>query len=123
VHFVNFAAKLLVHTRRALSSTVINSHQEPVSGEACNPLDPYWIFLSFLRWRSFTVLGTKVAPFPWLMWGVAFTACIVFSFSYWSCFIAWWGGLVQAPILDQAGCVITACQHVFQMILKIATTC
>jgi hypothetical protein len=31
VHFVNFAAKL-VHTRRALSSSVINSHQEPVSG-------------------------------------------------------------------------------------------
>jgi len=40
VHSVNFAAKL-VHTRRALSSTVINSHQEPVSGQACNPLDPH----------------------------------------------------------------------------------
>ena len=40
VHFVNFAAKL-VHTRRALSSTIINSHQEPVSGQACNPLDPH----------------------------------------------------------------------------------
>jgi len=39
VHSVNFAAKL-VHTRRALSSTVINSHQEPVSGQACNPPDP-----------------------------------------------------------------------------------
>jgi len=39
VHSVNFAAKL-VHTRRALSSTVINSHQQPVSGQACNPLDP-----------------------------------------------------------------------------------
>jgi len=36
VHSVNFAAKL-VHTRRALSSTVINFHQEPVSGQACNP--------------------------------------------------------------------------------------
>ena len=33
VHSVNFAAKL-VHTRRALSSTVFNSHQEPVSGQA-----------------------------------------------------------------------------------------
>jgi hypothetical protein len=63
VHSVNLAAKL-VHTRRALSSTIINSHQEPVSGQACNPLDPHWFFLSFLRWRSFTVLGTKVAPFP-----------------------------------------------------------
>ena len=40
VHSVNFAAKL-VHTRRALSSTVINSHQEPVSGQACNPPDPH----------------------------------------------------------------------------------
>jgi hypothetical protein len=33
VHSVNFAANL-VHTRRALSSTVINFHQEPVSGQA-----------------------------------------------------------------------------------------
>jgi len=40
VHSVNLAAKL-VHTRRALSSTVINSHQEPVSGQACNPPDPH----------------------------------------------------------------------------------
>jgi len=38
VHPVNFAAKL-VHIRRALSSTVINSHQEPVSGQACNLLE------------------------------------------------------------------------------------
>ena len=40
------AAKL-VHTRRALSSTVIDSHQEPVSGQACNPPDPHWFFLPF----------------------------------------------------------------------------
>jgi hypothetical protein len=41
VHFVHFAAKL-VHTRRALSSSVINSHQEElISGQACNPLDPH----------------------------------------------------------------------------------
>ena len=40
VHSVHFAAKL-VHTRRALSSTVINSHQEPVSGQARNPPDPH----------------------------------------------------------------------------------
>jgi hypothetical protein len=37
---VNFAAKL-VHTRRALSISVINSNQEPVSGQACNPLDSH----------------------------------------------------------------------------------
>jgi len=63
VHSVNSAAKL-VHTRRALSNTVINSHQEPVSGQACSPPHPHWFFLSFSRWRSFTVLGTKVASFP-----------------------------------------------------------
>jgi hypothetical protein len=40
VYSVNFAAKL-VHTRRALSSTAINSHQELVSGQARNPLDPH----------------------------------------------------------------------------------
>jgi hypothetical protein len=40
VQSVNFAAKL-IHTRRALSSTIINAHQEPVSGQACNPLDPH----------------------------------------------------------------------------------
>jgi len=40
VHSVNFAAKL-VHTRRPLSITVINRHQEPVSGQACSPLDPH----------------------------------------------------------------------------------
>jgi len=62
VHSVNFAAKL-VHTRRALFSTVINSHQEPFSGQACKPPNPHWFSLSFLRWRSITVLVTKVAPF------------------------------------------------------------
>ena len=36
---MNLAAKL-VHTRRALSSTVINSHKESVPGQACNPMIP-----------------------------------------------------------------------------------
>jgi len=40
VHSVNYAAKL-VHTRRALSSTIINLHQETVSGQACNHPDPH----------------------------------------------------------------------------------
>jgi hypothetical protein len=39
-HSVNFAAKI-VHTRRAFYSTVINSHQEPVSGQTYNPPDPH----------------------------------------------------------------------------------
>jgi len=46
VHSVNFAAKL-VHTRRALSSTIMISHREPVSGQACNPLDPHWFSFLF----------------------------------------------------------------------------
>ena len=44
VHSVYYAAKL-VHTRHALSSTVINSHQKTASGEACNPPDPQFLFL------------------------------------------------------------------------------
>jgi len=86
VHSVNFAAKL-VHTRRALSSTIINSHQEPLLGQACNPLDPHWFFLSFLRWRSFTVLGTKVAPFPYLMWGVVFHCLRSFFFFFFKLYL------------------------------------
>jgi hypothetical protein len=39
LHVHYFAAKL-VHSRRALSSTVINSPQEPVSGQACTLLIP-----------------------------------------------------------------------------------
>jgi len=40
VNSVIYAAKL-VHTKRAFSSTIINSHQEPFSGQACNPPDPH----------------------------------------------------------------------------------
>ena len=40
VHAVNYAAKL-VNTKCALSSTVINSYQETVSGQACNRPDPH----------------------------------------------------------------------------------
>jgi hypothetical protein len=43
VHSVNYAAKL-IHTRRALSSTIIKSHQEPVSSQACNLLIPLCVF-------------------------------------------------------------------------------
>ena len=41
VHSVNYAAKL-VYIRHALSSIIINSNQEPVSGQACNPTNPLW---------------------------------------------------------------------------------
>ena len=40
VHSVNSAAKL-VHTGRALSSTIISSHQETASSQICNPPDPH----------------------------------------------------------------------------------
>jgi len=40
-----------VHNRHALSRTTTNSHQEPVSGQACNPLDPPYCF--FLLWWRF----------------------------------------------------------------------
>ena len=42
VHPVNLLLNLSIPDVAALlSSTVINSHQEPVSGQACNPLDPH----------------------------------------------------------------------------------
>ena len=41
VHSVKFAAKLVHYTRHALSGAVINSHQEPVPGQASNPPDPH----------------------------------------------------------------------------------
>jgi hypothetical protein len=40
MHSVSYAAKL-VHTRRILSSTIINFYLEPVSGQACNPPHPH----------------------------------------------------------------------------------
>jgi hypothetical protein len=61
VHSVNFAAKL-VHTRRALSSTAINSHQEPVSDQALTPLIP--IDFSF-RFRDGGALRYSVPK--WLL--------------------------------------------------------
>jgi hypothetical protein len=58
-HSVNYATKL-AHTRRALSSTFINSHQEPVSGQACSAPDP--IDLSF-----YFIEGLLRYPIPkWL---------------------------------------------------------
>jgi len=47
---INYAAKL-VQPRRALSSAVINSRQEPVSGQACNPPAPKRPSL-ILLWRK-----------------------------------------------------------------------
>jgi len=64
VHSVNYAAKV-VHTRRALSSTIINSHQETVLGQACNPPDPHNLIPVLLveEFYQYPVPGTKVAFF------------------------------------------------------------
>lgn len=40
MHTVNYAANL-VHTTRALSRTITDSHQAPVSGQACNLPNPH----------------------------------------------------------------------------------
>ena len=39
VHSVNYVAEA-VHTIRALSGTITNSHQEPLSNHTCNSPDP-----------------------------------------------------------------------------------
>ena len=89
--FCQLPAKL-VHIRRALSSTTINSHQETVSGQACKPPDPHryisfffscsmilhpcWSSsISFNVWKMPWYL--KVAPFSYLMGGNVFNACAV----------------------------------------------
>ena len=77
VHFDNYAAKL-VHTRRALSSTIINSHQETVSGQACNPPDPHSIFL-FPLVEEFYGTRYQSGSFS-LRWGVVFHCLRSFSF-------------------------------------------
>jgi hypothetical protein len=60
---VNFAAKL-VHTRRDLSSTVINSHQEPVSGQ---PLE--------LQMMPMKVLMSGLAPRVIVNWVISLLVC------------------------------------------------
>jgi len=39
--FILSMTRKLVHTRCALSSTIISYHQETVSGQSCNPPDPH----------------------------------------------------------------------------------
>ena len=72
VHSVDFAA---VHTRRAFSSTVINSHQETVSGQVCNPLDP----LDYLPF-PFTVEELYAIRYQSGEW--FFTACAALCFLF-----------------------------------------
>ena len=99
VHSVNFAAKL-VHTRLALFQYCYQLS----SGAGFKPsLQPSWsplIFPFLLRWRIFTVLGTKVAPFPYLMLGVAFTACVVFSFFFLFWSSVWFPGFLWVAYVE-----------------------
>ena len=90
VHSVNFAAKL-VHTRHAFSSTVINSHQEPVSGQACNPLDLHWFSFPFhgggaLRYlaRGGGALRYQSGSFSLIYVGSGFHCLRSFSFLFMS---------------------------------------
>ena len=62
-----------------LLSTLIRSRFQAKPATLLIPID---FSFPFSRWRSFTVLGTKVAPFPYLKWGVVSTACVAFLFLF-----------------------------------------
>jgi len=79
VHSVNCAAKL-VRTRRALSSTIINSHQVTVSGQACNPPDPHWSFF-FLLVEDFYGARYQSCFFSLISVGSGFPCLCSFFFS------------------------------------------
>ena len=81
VHSVNFAAKL-VHTRRALSSTVINSHQEPVSGQACNPPDPHWFFPFLFAVEELYCTWYQSGSFSLINVGSGFHSVVFLFFSF-----------------------------------------
>jgi hypothetical protein len=49
-------------------------------------LEPHLFFVYYFWWRTFMVCGTKLAPSPFLDWGVAFTACGTFLFFMSLCF-------------------------------------
>ena len=66
VHYVNSAAKL-VHTTRALFSTIISSHQETISGQASSPPDPHWSFFMFF--------GRGVPWYPVPKWLLSLNYC------------------------------------------------
>jgi len=63
---------VLLHWRQK----VCNLTSSPKRSQLTNDL---LLITSFSQWRSFTIPGTKVPPFPYLMWGVVFSACVVFS--------------------------------------------
>ena len=84
VHSVDYAAKL-VHARRALSSTMINSHQEQVSGQACNSPDPIDLFLTLLMEEFYGTRYYQGGSFSLFNVGSDFSlpaSFFLFSFSF-----------------------------------------
>jgi len=82
VHSVNFAAKL-VHTRRALSSTVINSHQERAGFRPS--LQPSWsplIFPFFFAVEEFYSTWYQNGSFSLINVGSGFHCLRSFSFFF-----------------------------------------
>jgi hypothetical protein len=61
--------------RRALSSTITNSHQEPVSGQACDPPDPF--SLNILIAYS---LHSLVIPIAYFSLSFGDPQCLFFAF-------------------------------------------
>jgi len=59
----------------------LNSHQETVSGQACNPPDPHWSFLHLLVKKFYDTRYQSGVIFPRLMWGVVFAACVFLSYT------------------------------------------
>jgi len=70
----------LVHTRRALSSAIINSDPELISGQACNPSDPPMVF-SFFWAKEFYGTRYQSGSFSLINVGVVFHCLHSFSFS------------------------------------------
>jgi hypothetical protein len=73
-----------IHTRRALSSSIINSHQKTVSGQACNYMIPIDLFLFLLveeffgtRYQNGSIFLTNVgSDFHCLRSFIFFFSCI-----------------------------------------------
>jgi len=80
VHSVNFAAKL-VHTRRALSSTVITLIRSRFQAKPATLLIPIDFSILFAVEE---IHGTRYqsGSFSLIMWGVDFTACVDFLFLF-----------------------------------------
>ena len=116
VHSVNYAAKL-VHTRRALSSTTINSHQEPVSGQVCNPPDPHWPFSVSLWWRNFSVPGTQSGYFSLINAGSCFL-CLCSFLSYLRLGLFWGSNICQIHVLITTWDIRLLFWYSFKIILQ-----